>query len=114
MQALVAGDVAQGIGVLEMSLADTLVALPRLRGGRGLAGVVGHRSSQWYTIYMSRADRLKEEIGWLKVAFGIAVALDASLVAWLAENYHNGSRLDCCVDHRRHDRTYQPSGVQTH
>jgi len=36
---------------------------------------------------MSKADTLKEEIGWLKVAFGIAVALDASLVAWLAENY---------------------------
>jgi len=36
---------------------------------------------------LSRADRLKEEIGWLKVAFGIAVALDASLVAWLAQNY---------------------------
>jgi hypothetical protein len=38
-------------------------------------------------MFMSRADRLKEEIGWLKVAFGIAVALDASLVAWLAQNY---------------------------
>ena len=36
---------------------------------------------------MSKADTLKEEIGWLKVAFGVAVALDASLVAWLAENY---------------------------
>ena len=36
---------------------------------------------------MSKADRLKEEIGWLKIAFGIAVALDASLVAWLAQNY---------------------------
>jgi uncharacterized membrane protein YcjF (UPF0283 family) len=36
---------------------------------------------------MSKADRLKEEIGWLKITFGIAVALDASLVAWLAQNY---------------------------
>lgn len=36
---------------------------------------------------MSKVDRLKEEIGWLKIAFGIAVALDASLVAWLAQNY---------------------------
>lgn len=36
---------------------------------------------------MSKVDRIKEEIGWLKVAFGIAVALDASLVAWLAQNY---------------------------
>jgi 4-hydroxybenzoate polyprenyltransferase len=37
--------------------------------------------------FMSKIDRLKEEIGWLKVAFGVAVALDASLVAWLAQNY---------------------------
>ena len=37
--------------------------------------------------HMPRVDRIKEEIGWLKVAFAIAVALDASLVAWLAQNY---------------------------
>jgi drug/metabolite transporter (DMT)-like permease len=42
---------------------------------------------------LSRADRLKEEIGWLKVAFGIAVALDASLVAWLAQNYATASPI---------------------
>jgi drug/metabolite transporter (DMT)-like permease len=44
-------------------------------------------------MYMSRADRLKEEIGWLKVAFGIAVALDASVVAWLAQNYATASPI---------------------
>ena len=36
---------------------------------------------------MSKADRLKEEIGWLKVVFAVCVALDASLAAWLAQNY---------------------------
>ena len=36
---------------------------------------------------MSKADRIKEEIGWLKVVFAVCVALDASLVAWLAQNY---------------------------
>ena len=36
---------------------------------------------------MSKSDSLKEEIGLLKVAFGIAVALDASLVAWLVQYY---------------------------
>ena len=36
---------------------------------------------------MSKAERLKEEIGWLKVIFAVCVALDASLVAWLAQNY---------------------------
>ena len=40
---------------------------------------------------MSKADRLKEEIGWLKIAFAVAVALDASLVAWLAQNYETAS-----------------------
>jgi 4-hydroxybenzoate polyprenyltransferase len=36
---------------------------------------------------MSKSDKLKEEIGWLKVVFGILVATDISLVAWLAQNY---------------------------
>ncbi len=36
---------------------------------------------------MSKAERLKEEIGWLKVVFAVCVALDASLIAWLAQNY---------------------------
>ena len=36
---------------------------------------------------MSKTERLKEEIGWLKVVFAVCVALDASLVAWLAQNY---------------------------
>ena len=57
------------------------------------AGSLGIGVTKWYTIYMSRADRLKEEIGWLKVAFGIAVALDASLVAWLAQNYATASPI---------------------
>lgn len=47
---------------------------------------------------MSKADKLKEEIGWLKVVFGILVATDISLVAWLAQNYANVSilLLVCC------------------
>ena len=36
---------------------------------------------------MSRADKLKEEIGWLKVVFAVLVAIDISLVGWLAQNY---------------------------
>lgn len=36
---------------------------------------------------MSKIDRIKEEVGWLKVAFGVAAALDASVIAWLAQNY---------------------------
>ena len=36
---------------------------------------------------MAKADRLKEEIGWLKLIFAVLAAVDASLVAWLAQNY---------------------------
>ncbi len=35
---------------------------------------------------MSKAEKLKEEIGWLKVVFGILVATDISMIAWLAQN----------------------------
>jgi uncharacterized membrane protein len=42
---------------------------------------------------MPKADRIKEEIGWLKVVFAACVALDASLVAWLAQNYDTARAL---------------------
>lgn len=34
-----------------------------------------------------RSDKLKEEIGWFKVIFAIAIATDISLIAWLIQNY---------------------------
>ena len=34
---------------------------------------------------MSKAEKLKEEIGWLKVVFGIFVATDISMTAWPAQ-----------------------------
>jgi uncharacterized membrane protein YGL010W len=42
---------------------------------------------------LSKADRLKEEIGWLKVIFGILAATDISLIAWLAQSYAKASVL---------------------
>ena len=42
---------------------------------------------------MARIDRLKEEVGWLKVVFGVLVAVDASLLGWLAQNYVSASHL---------------------
>ena len=36
---------------------------------------------------MARIDKLKEEIGWLKVIFAISIATDISLIAWLVQNY---------------------------
>ena len=32
-------------------------------------------------------NKLKEEIGWLKVIFAILLATDISLIAWLVQNY---------------------------
>jgi 4-hydroxybenzoate polyprenyltransferase len=42
---------------------------------------------------MSRGDRIKEAPGWLKVVFAVLVAVDVSLVGWLAENYCSVPRL---------------------
>ena len=36
---------------------------------------------------MAQIDKLKEEIGWIKVIFAILIATDISLIAWLAQNY---------------------------
>jgi hypothetical protein len=41
---------------------------------------------------MARVDRLKEEIGWLKIVFGLLVAIDASVLGWVAQNYATASR----------------------
>lgn len=35
----------------------------------------------------------KEGIGWLKIVFALAAAIDASLVAWLAQNHDSAGRL---------------------
>ena len=42
---------------------------------------------------MAKVDRIKEEIGWLKLVFGILVAIDVSLVGWLAQHYATESRV---------------------
>jgi hypothetical protein len=36
---------------------------------------------------MSEADEIKEEIGWLKLIFAALIAIEVSLIAWLAQNY---------------------------
>ena len=42
---------------------------------------------------MARIDKLKEEIGWLKIIFAILMATDISLVAWGVQNYGKTSLL---------------------
>jgi len=36
---------------------------------------------------MARIDKLKEEIGWLKIIFAISIATDITLIAWMIENF---------------------------
>jgi hypothetical protein len=42
---------------------------------------------------VSRVDRIKEELGWLKLVFGVLVAIDVSLLAWLAQNYSDADNI---------------------
>lgn len=36
---------------------------------------------------MARIEKIKEEIGWLKIIFTVSLATDISLIAWLVQNY---------------------------
>ena len=36
---------------------------------------------------MAAIDKTKEQIGWLKVTFALLVAIDASLISWLVQNF---------------------------
>ena len=40
---------------------------------------------------MAKIDEIKEEIGWLKIMFGILTAIDILLLGWLAQNYEKAS-----------------------
>lgn len=42
---------------------------------------------------MSEADEIKEEIAWLKLIFAALIAVEVSLVGWLALNYTNAGAL---------------------
>ena len=42
---------------------------------------------------MASISRLKEEIGWLKVWFGLLAVIDASLLGWLAQSYTAANAL---------------------
>ncbi len=36
---------------------------------------------------MSEKEKIKEEIGWLKLVFGLLTAVDVPLIAWLFNNF---------------------------
>lgn len=42
---------------------------------------------------MSKNEKIKEQIGWLKVIFGILSAVLVSLTGWLAVNYNTSDAI---------------------
>ena len=42
---------------------------------------------------MSKNEKIKEQIGWLKVVFGILSAVLVSLTGWLAVNYNTSDAI---------------------
>ncbi|NKC13696.1 MAG: hypothetical protein GKR94_16365 [Gammaproteobacteria bacterium] len=42
---------------------------------------------------MPKLDKLKEELGWLKVVFGVLIAIDISLVGWLVQNFSDANAV---------------------
>ncbi len=42
---------------------------------------------------MAKIDEIKEEIGWLKIIFGILTAVDISILGWLAKNYNSSNEI---------------------
>ena len=46
---------------------------------------------------MSKNEKIKEQIGWLKVVFGILSALLISLSGWLATNYKTTDEITASI-----------------
>lgn len=42
---------------------------------------------------MSKSEKIKEQIGWLKVVFGILTAVVLSLIGYIATSYKNGDTI---------------------
>ena len=47
-----------------------------------------------YNEYMGKIDKIKEQIGWLKVVFAILVAIDISLIGWMANHYDDSNTYE--------------------
>ena len=46
-----------------------------------------------YTGSMSKVDEIKEELGWLKVAFGVLIVTIVSVLGWLVQNLRVAERV---------------------
>jgi membrane protein YdbS with pleckstrin-like domain len=43
--------------------------------------------------FMSKLEKIKEQLNWLKLAFGMLIAVNFSLVGWMAQNYANANNI---------------------
>ena len=50
-----------------------------------------------YYLFMSNVDKIKEQIGWLKVVFGLLFATDISIVAYLFNNLERLNNLKVII-----------------
>jgi len=59
----------------------------------GLDWALGVHGATGYNRPMSQAERIKELLGWLKIVFAALVAIDVSLIAWLAQNFRTADAV---------------------
>lgn len=50
-----------------------------------------------YNLFMAKIDKIKEQIGWLKVLFGLLFATDVSLIAYLFNKIDTLTFLKVCL-----------------
>ena len=59
----------------------------------GLDEALGLHAATGYNRPMSQAERIKELLGRLKIVFAALVAVDVSLIAWLAQNFRSADAV---------------------
>jgi GMP synthase PP-ATPase subunit len=46
---------------------------------------------------LAKADKAREELGWLKVVFAVSAAVDTSVLGWLAQKHNSADALSVVV-----------------
>ena len=46
---------------------------------------------------MAAIDKVKEEVGWLRLVFTLLVAIDVSLIAWVGQNLSGANEIQVAV-----------------
>ena len=70
-----------------------MTEIPSSNNGCHRTKTFSDKSIKKIQIRMAKIDKLKEEIGWLKIIFAILIAADISLGAWVVQNYGKTSKI---------------------